>query len=846
MATRFSAKSVGILGTSYTVRIDDSSFGGASTDIEINGFELAYDPDDQEDPICTVLASSLTFTVNILSTYQSAFNTFIDDLKTADEGRFMVEVVNSVGNLYWAGYIVTDQIAKEDQDWADVVSYFVISAIDGIGRLKNIDYNDAGTAYTGQASMHEHLFNVLGQVGTDGFYGPTDNYLYVICNWYEASMGAAGTDSAWELTYIDHDAFYSIDNEGNYEYMSCYDVLSQMCRIMLSRFYLANGVYRIDQISEYPNATVTIHRYYKSATKSAASAGQALEATEVSDNYVRLGAVGGKNLYFAPARNIKLSFKHRNDRNLLPGAAWSSNADPALTSDAFGPNGARLWIQGQVNARVDYATDSLFRPGMVLLEMQVSFQYPALAPTTYQYLKRTWSGRPGQPGYAYNPAEWTTNSADRVYIFLEPQQFDNVGGTTIIDIETPEIVPAASVDQVTANVDVNFSAYYIYAAGPNGLTLVSGSLYTGYFDFSGTYIRVVSSDESQLTDTTVYEKTNADTPNASLTVEYETVIGDAPDTYLTTNSLLVYDGAEYVQSSSWTKTTTGTGQLIQELLLQEMMKFRKASLERYEGSAHGQGLQAWHLMELTTGNKYALLQASYNSKQETWTGNWFFVGVADAVSGPATEPPVHLRTGAPIGSPPGIQPNYNQVRGLPSTQQPVAQLVPGGGQIVTTIAQDIPAGGAITSIDIYPMCADNMLRNGDTINIYDPTTGNTFEFTVSADTAAGATSVSVSSDTPDVDLYDGALVVVDTCTFVDNIQDSGRPVRYSQTFVSAGNPVLTVTENGGVLPANTAEIEVYYGATPIFETDDWTVSGSDVTLAWNPEAGVKIRVFFWG
>ena len=144
------------------------------------------------------------------------------------------------------------------------------------------------------------------------------------------------------------------------------------------------------------------------------------------------------------------------------------------------------------------------------------------------------------------------------------------------------------------------------------------------------------------------------------------------------------------------------------------------------------------------------------------------------------------------------------------------------------------------------MCADNMLRNGDTINIYDPTSGNTFEFTVSADAGSGDTSISVSTDTPDVDLYDGALVVVDTCTFVDNIQDSGRPVRYSQTFVSKGNPVLTVTENGGVLPANTAEIEVYYGATPIFETDDWTVSGSNVTLAWNPEVGVKIRVFFWG
>lgn len=836
MASRFTAKSVGVLGTSYTLYIDDADFGGSSTDIEIAGISIAYDPDSQEDPTSPILSSSCTFTVNVLSSYQSDFNTFIDDLIAADEGRFMAKIENNVGNLYWVGFMIADQVIKEDQDYADVVSRFVVSAVDGISRLKDIHYNDDGSPYTGRETVHAHLFKVFDKLGTNAFWGATDAFLYVSSRWYEAGMGAAATDNPWELTFIDHDAFYAKDGNGGYDYQSCYDVLKHICRLFFSRLFLSSGVYRIDQISEYREATVTLHRYFKSGAKSAASTGQTLSRVESSTTtFIR--KAGGKYLYFAPARRIDLTFSHRNDRNYLAGRTWTSNSTPAVQIFNVGRDGVSILFSGRLGVKLDFTPDSDFGIGIARWSIRVQ----VTSGGTDYYLKRGFIFNTGN-GYAYQAAEWTTNSGDVATFFSAPVYDENIFAYTDISFETPEMPGSGELVDIEFN--VSYIDYYLFTNGSTPTIALTSPTETWNFTSAGLYL--VAQDESTLTEESVYTLNNADTPNASLALEYDTPIGDSTNslTLSSTNALTVDSGAGAPGdvSSQWAKGTGGGGVNIQNLLLEEMMKLRKTALERYEGAIIGRGYFAHNTMELITGSQYALLRAEYNSYNEEWTGEWFYIGWSDSQGG-TVDDPVHVPPDIPrIGSGP-VYP----APGPGSGGEPAFLALTGGGHIVATTDGELAPNGAITSISIDSICSglDNIIMAGDTISVYDPITGNLQQFDVTADVAGTDTSISISSSAVDAILSDGAMVLVDTCSFASNLLDSGRPVRYSQIFASTGSPTLTVTENGGALPSNTSEIEVYYGSTPIFETDDWTVSGSDIILAWNPEVGVKIRVFFW-
>lgn len=831
MATRFTAVSVGELGTSYTLVIDDSSFGGANTDIEIQGFQLTYDPDEQEDPITPIIASSLTFNISIDDTTRPAINALIDDMVGADEGRFRLKVTKGSA-LWWAGFILTDQISIEDQDWADTLSAFTIRAVDGISRLKDLDYNNAGTAYTGRVTAREHLFNVLEKIGLDDFYGASDNYLFIICRWYENSMGAVVTDNPLSKTYIDHLAFITTDSEGNDKFTPCYDVLKELCQLFLARFYYSNGVWRYDQVGEYREGTVTRIKYYKAETYNTSTTGEDLGVVENSDDVIRLGNVGGRFFYFAPAREIKLNYKHVNDRNYLAGQTWTA-ATAAATISNVGRDGIRLWVRGTLSHT---ATFTPFRDCVFIFEFNITC---AAGGTTY-YLQRDYSFSTFGV-LTYTEPAWTTDSADRYHLITDTlNTYPSVAFLSPVNFETPNFPGSGEFATLTFDVAVQG----VYAINVNAAPSLTAA--TNSFLFHNVIVQLNADDESALTQTSVFNKENADAPNASLVLEYDALIGDSPSSAFFTSSSLTIDnsGTEEV-SQTWAKGVGGGGKQIQKLWLDEVMKLRTKSLKRYEGQLRGTDYLPHNLIEFIDGSRYIMQRISYDSVAEIWAGDWWFTGFDDTLTGTigpiVNEPgPGGIDPSEPPPGPVGGVKIYNPKAGVSAPAGP-GSVESNGGHVASRLDQDLDGGTAYTSFDIAPPGVDGLLQAGDTITVYDPITGASHEFTVTSDVAAADTSVSVSSSTPVDDLSDGSYVILDTGEWVGNI----RRTRYSQVFVSTGVQTLTVTANSGNLPSNTAQIEVYYGGTHIFETDDWTVSGSDITLVWKPETGVKIRIFFW-
>lgn len=838
MAARFTAISKGVQGTGYTLEVHDTAFGGAATEIEIDGFELAYDPDEQDDPISSIIASSLTFSIIIQPPTQSAINTFVSDMAGADEGRFQIKVTKG-GNVWWVGFILTDQISIEDQAWADKLSALVIRAVDGISRLKDIDYNDDGTAYSGRVLMTEHLFNVLDKIGTSDFYGASDNFLYIISRWYENDMGAVVTDNPLSRTYIDHAAFISIDEEGNEKFTPCYDVLKELARVFLARFYYSGGIYRYDQVSEYREPTVTQIKYYKGATYNTSTTSVDLGVVETSDDIIRLGNVNARKFYFAPARKIELTFKHRNDRNYLAGKVWSSNSDPAASFPLFGRDGVSLWMRGKLAYSVDFTPDSNMQDCIALFKILITCVTDG---TTY-YAKQNYTVNT-LGVITFEAMTWTTTSTDRISIFTDPMYLDAVEYSMNVNLETPTL--PGSGEFATVSIDIAFSSLWEL----DGSTSIAPS-YTESWEFSNSFLQLNSDDESALTNKSTFTKSNADAPNASLVLKYDALVSDSPTlgTLFVPSNLSIDNGGTEEISDIWAKGLSfGSGKKIHYLWLDEAMKLRAKSLARYEGQLLGSGYQAHNLVEFIDGTLWIMQRATYNSVTEIWSGDWWFVGYDDSLTG--TIGPVINEPLGPFGPqigppPPPTGPKvYNPKAGVSAPGDGVAPLRPTGGHIVTTT--DVALSGPVSSIPINACSGQGgIITNGDTVTIYDPATGANYDFTVTADVAAGDTTISVSTDTPTDDLGADSYVVVDTCSFVGNIRSGSQRTRYAQTFTSTGSETLTVTVNGGTLPANTAMIEVYYSATPIFETDDWTVSGSDIVLEWKPEVGVKIRVFFW-
>lgn len=387
MAARFQTIVYNEKGRKIIVAIKDKVFSGMTYDFDTIGLQLQYDSESQQgqERFTPIIGSrcSLSLLIN-----NNDLQTLLLDIGLAVEGRFTMELTayeddNTTVSFKWYGYIVTDLVEFEDVPL--VIGYQAqISAIDGLGWLKTLDYKSAVGPYNGQDTVVQHILNCLNQLDfvQENLVANSLPVLHTIFNWHEnTTTYNAGSDYSL-LTVIQHRAFYHKDTKSNYVYQSCYDVLKKICQTFGARLLFSGNQYWFIQVNEYSRSPAT-KRYFKynafgiqqSGTFTADLTLSNIQTNLPGSDLMRLS--GGKWTYYPALKNVVIRYNHFAKQNLLAGVEYNyaTNTTPVITTtptlDASNPD-ARLSYTGILGFYAQALNPVNFEPFQFVFAVKVA------------------------------------------------------------------------------------------------------------------------------------------------------------------------------------------------------------------------------------------------------------------------------------------------------------------------------------------------------------------------------------------------------------------------------------------------------------------------------------------
>jgi hypothetical protein len=343
MAIRFETTVYNEKGRKIKVAIKDSAFSGSSGTFDTLSLGLQYDSESQQgaERFTPIIGSrcSLSLIIN-----NSNLQTLLLDIGLAVEGRFTMQLTayeddNTTVSFYWYGYIVTDLVQFEDIPLS--IGYQAqISAIDGLGWLKTLDYKSGVGAYNGQDTVVQHILNCLNQLDFVQSELVANNLpvLHTVFNWNENTTAYSANNDYALLTVIQHRAFYHKDTKNNYIYQSCYDVLKKICQTFGARLIFSGNQYWFIQVNEYARNPAA-HRYFKYSALGVQASGtftfdftmSNVQTNLPNSDLMRLS--GGKWTYYPALKNVVVRYNHFAKQNLLAGVeyAYATNSTPITT-----------------------------------------------------------------------------------------------------------------------------------------------------------------------------------------------------------------------------------------------------------------------------------------------------------------------------------------------------------------------------------------------------------------------------------------------------------------------------------------------------------------------------------
>ena len=344
MAIRFSTTVYNEKSRKITVSIKDSSFSGTVKTFDTLSLGIQYDSESSQgqERFTPIIGSrcSLSLLIN-----NDDLQTLLLDIGLAVEGRFTMELTayeddNTTVSFKWYGYIVTDLVEFEDIPLS--IGYQAqISAIDGLGWLKTLDYKSAVGPYVGQDTVVQHILNCLNQLDfvQINLVANSLPVLHTIFNWNENTTAYSANNDYALLTVIQHRAFYHRDTKNNYIYQSCYDVLKKICQTFGARLLFSGNQYWFVQVNEYARTPAT-KRYFKYSALGIQSAGTFTADLTLSNIQTNLPGSdlmrlsGGKWTYYPSLKNVVVRYNHFAKQNLLAGVEYNyaTNSTPITTT----------------------------------------------------------------------------------------------------------------------------------------------------------------------------------------------------------------------------------------------------------------------------------------------------------------------------------------------------------------------------------------------------------------------------------------------------------------------------------------------------------------------------------
>ena len=246
-------------GTDWKVKIVDGSISTGDLNhpfvLGPDGYRLeyAFDNFDRSKPI---LGSKVSITLFHNDSLDTAFNTLYSNLDTAIEGTYRLEIYRDPdgdNETWWVGTILPEQTIIPDEYPSAAVS---VTAVDGLGNLKGIKYNNDGDPYEGSDLITAHLYKALSKVGTTTFWGNSD----ILLRFYEDFIGAeylahigSGQNQQLQNAKVRHETFYNKRDDGQKKYYSVYEVLESFCVSFNACLFMAQGSFWLVPLGNIQN-----------------------------------------------------------------------------------------------------------------------------------------------------------------------------------------------------------------------------------------------------------------------------------------------------------------------------------------------------------------------------------------------------------------------------------------------------------------------------------------------------------------------------------------------------------------------------------------------------------------
>lgn len=773
MATRISYQFPTRYGETYQVDLDDADHVGASLEVDAatDGFTLRYDGEtDSVNP--GIVGSSCSVSVLVTPDNKTAIETLASDIISSGEDRFTIAIYRITAgptvSLYWAGYLVPDLGGFEDSSEG---YFFTVKAVDGLARLKTLDYKDTTPdpdAPYGYDEFVDHIIRVINAVGTSALYwDATDVFLRTVVNWKDGNMPApTAAKDPLKYSRISGGLFAkkaTKDDGDAWDWTSYYTVLEQICRHWGARFMLSNGAWRFEQVRERMEENFFERRWANDNTLLSSTNAAGYDAPVIQTGSAHRLA-GGQFNYLPALKKVEVNYDHKTYKNRLENLNYKwykdsgSNTPFAETGMSFD---ADTYFRVRGNLFVNVSVSSYTEPWRYVFGIILK-----TTPGNYTLDSQTTAVGQGVPTLNRELPNWQVAS---VYYEVSTPWIYSTSYVGVIPNEFAFFTPYIPASQTGFSID--------FSTGLGGRDYDGNNVSVTLNDwrFSNLELAIQGLDTAAN-----YEKARSYTANNSTTgnsdaIKIDAIFGHAvkswtPGKVQTTNDDTFVTWTD--TTATWERANENTTYEFGDILAYQTLQLQLTPVQTYSGTLLSAGLHAHSRVTLADNTTWLINRGEWQARNNTWAVEMMLTGVADGAD---------IDSDTPVGNP--------DDGGLLGTAPPGFNVAPGSGSgTLTAVGYEGRAAlnfftfstisthvgvGTITSIPVADPIKGNTIFDNDVIYVLDPQSGIVTKFVVNGNVADGATSITVDSQAINTPLPIGAQVIPSLYNIYTNSNGTG-------------------------------------------------------------------------
>lgn len=546
------------IGITWRIDLHNVDYSGSASTFTVagEGFTLERNATNG-DPTDAVLGSQLT--VHALAE-TSAFDNYLRGLvNDAEDRNFVVIYKDTV--KWWAGVLLMDMYEEVDAPRPRAVD---LRFTDGLARLKEIEYTDAGTRFTGTDTVIGHIWNVLALNPVTQFWSGTgDTALRTSVHYWEDQMSYSNSSDPLPDIRVPHASFWEEKENGDYDIKSAYEVLVQLVTAFYARFWLGDGAYHLVQVDEMGRNLLRVFEYDKNATSASGWEDVEIRVPLDQEKNGLVKVAGMRRMYYPALRKVTKKYLHQTSGNFLPSPLVINAAARTIADVDDGGGDARLSVQGAIRLSI---TNDIPSTGVIFV-VRVRFKIKQGT----RYLKRAITSAGSNTDYS--AMAWTVTNTDTVEYYTGGIVKATTTGREVhtrsiqVDFATPTLLNdgAVEVELISVAADV---------IDPAGGTVANVSV-SGEFDG---YIEYTTPDGAE--NERYFSASNVVmAANSRILALEDALFGDEINSS-TKNAIEVWDGSAWARSAGWTKRNSGTPVALYQLVTREVIANRLENVQR--------------------------------------------------------------------------------------------------------------------------------------------------------------------------------------------------------------------------------------------------------------------------